>query len=127
MDADTPKLVERAQTIARQLDFRTVYSEARKRMLRDMTGESIDHHLVRVAAEHAAIESEQAAARRALKMAAEVAGTLATEWSERWMQATPDRTAPRDYQNGRLAGYSDGAAEVQRAILAINPSEGTDP
>lgn len=55
----------------------------------------------------------------ALEEAAKVADGIAAEFGQRWQDATPDRAAPRDYDNGRLAGYSDGADYVAKSIRAL--------
>lgn len=62
---------------------------------------------------------------QAVEDAAKVAGDLAKQWGERWIKHNDGKPEQqRDYQNGRLAGYSDGAAEVERTIRALAQSEG---
>lgn len=51
----TPEMVAMAERIGRGMDDASVYHEARKRMMADMTGSDIDLHLVRVAGERAAL------------------------------------------------------------------------
>ena len=47
-------MADLVETVARAVDQQAVYSKARKRCLRDFTSNGIDHHIIIVAAEHAA-------------------------------------------------------------------------
>ena len=52
-------MTDQVERVAQGLDHLSIYKEARERMMRDMTGSDIDHHLVIVAGEHAAIAAMQ--------------------------------------------------------------------
>lgn len=48
-----------------------------------------------------------------LERAAGVAETIADEWGERWQKEGRNKTT---YDGGRVAGWSDGASDVAKAI-----------
>ena len=68
-----------------------------------------------------ALRTPTQAVQRALDAAAKVCQDRAEEWGKRWIAANQGkRPHERDYQNGRLAGFSDGAATVAKEILALD-------